>query len=120
MALSALRVDNNSLVISALVNGKPVDFVLDTGDAIGPTFNAADAARIGLPQGAAEGVEGAGGASSVYATTASIRLGSALFDNEPGAVDPDLDGPSLLGLPFFLAKGGALILDWADNTLLIA
>jgi predicted aspartyl protease len=119
MAVTALRIQNDSIVIKALVNGKPCEFVLDTGDAIGPTFNSADAQRLGLAEGPSEGVSGAGGASSVYATTATIALGADVYASEPGAVDPDLQGPSLLGLPFFLDKADVLILAWRTGELML-
>ena len=119
MALAAIRSENGSLVVSAVINSKPCDMVIDSGDAIGPTFTTADATRLGLPVGTAEGIEGAGGASSVYQTTASVAVGDAVFQDEPCAVDPQLQGYSLIGLPFFQAKGNGLLLDWHDRTLLL-
>jgi predicted aspartyl protease len=114
------RIEQDSVVIEGTANGQPVDFVLDTGDAIGPTFTAADAQRLGLAQGQAEGVEGAGGGSSVWQTTASISLGGDTWDAEPSAVDPDLEGYSLLGLPFFLARCKFLGFDLQHQTLILA
>jgi predicted aspartyl protease len=119
MATVPLRIEDASIILEAVVDGQPCEFVLDTGDAIGPTFNSSDAQRLRLPQGAPEGVSGAGGASSVTATTATIALGDALFPDEQSAVDPDLQGPSLLGLPFFLAKGKALVLAWGQGELML-
>lgn len=119
MALAAIRSENGSLVVSALVNGKPCDMIIDSGDAIGPTFTTADATRLGLPAGAAEGIDGATGAGSVYATTATVAIGDTTFADEPSAVDPGLTGYSLIGLPFFVAKGNGLLLDWHDRTMLL-
>jgi len=112
-----IEIADASVVISATVNGKPVSFVLDTGDAIGPTFTAADATRLGLAKGAPFGVEGAGGASSAYETTASITFDDATYPDEPSAIDDDLEGSSLLGLPFFLAKCGTLTFDFTARQL---
>ncbi len=112
-----IEIVDDSVVISATVNGKPVSFVLDTGDAIGPVFTQADAARLGLQQGAPFGVEGAGGASTSYATTASITFDDVTYTSEPSAIDDDLTGDSLLGLPFFLAKCETLTLDFTAARL---
>jgi Aspartyl protease len=99
-----IEILNDSVVIHATANGQPVSFVLDTGDAIGPVFTADDAQRLGLQQGAPFGVEGAGGSSSVYQTTASITFDDLAYPDEPSAIDLDLQGDSLLGLPWFLAR----------------
>jgi aspartyl protease len=112
-----IEILNGSIVIHAAVNGQPALFVLDTGDAIGPTFTGADAQRLGLAEGAPFGVEGAGGASSAFATTASITFDDVTFENEPSAIDLDLQGDSLLGLPFFLAKCASLSFDFAVGRL---
>ena len=60
MTTVPIEIVNDSVLIHAAVNGQPVSFILDTGDAIGPVFTAADAARLGLVQGAPFGVEGRG------------------------------------------------------------
>jgi hypothetical protein len=112
-----IEIVNDSIVIHAVVNGQPWTAVLDTGDAIGPTFTGADAQRLGLAEGAPFGVEGAGGASSAFATTASITFDDVTFENEPSAIDLDLQGYSLLGLPFFGARCSALTLDFAAHQL---
>lgn len=112
-----IEITQDSIVIGATVNGKPVSFVLDTGDAIGPTFTAADAQRLGLVQGQPFGVEGAGGASSAYQTTASVTFDGITYADEPSAIDLDLQGQSLLGLPWFLARTSEVTFDWAARTL---
>jgi hypothetical protein len=112
-----IEITQDSIVIKAVVNGQPTPFVLDTGDAIGPVFTQADASRLGLQQGAPFGVEGAGGASTSYATTASITFDSVTYDSEPAAIDDDLTGQSLLGLPFFLARASSLSFDFTAGTL---
>ena len=61
MTTVPIEITDSSIVIHATVNGQPWTAVLDTGDAIGPTFTAEDAQRLGLVQGAPFGVEGAGG-----------------------------------------------------------
>lgn len=115
-----IEIVNDSVLIHAAVGGQPVSFILDTGDAIGPVFTQADAARLGLVQGAPFGVEGAGGASSAYQTTASITFDDVTFTDEPSAIDDDLAGNSLLGLPFFLAKAGTLTFSFSARTLSLA
>ena len=116
-ATVSIEILDDSVVIKAVVNGKPVEFVLDSGDAVGPVFTQADAARLGLVKGAPFGVEGAGGASSAYETTASITFDSATYTDEPSAIDDDLQGQSLLGLPFFLDRTSVLSFDFPARTL---
>jgi predicted aspartyl protease len=111
--------EQDSMVLTGMVNGQPVTFVLDTGDAVGPVFTSADAARLGLAQGQAEGVEGAGGSSDVYQATASVSLGDRVFDGEACAVDPSLEGYSLLGLPFFARECSGLLLDFGGKLLVM-
>lgn len=117
MATVPIEIVNDSIVVNAQVNGQPVAFVLDTGDAIGPVFCAEDAARLGLQQGEPFGVEGAGGASTSYQTTASITFDDVTYADEPSAIDLDLQGDSLLGLPFFLAKCAVLSFQITERTL---
>lgn len=111
---------DNSVYVKATVNNQPVLFILDTGDAIGPVFTAIDAERLGLPRLGVIGVSGAGGATQNYGTQATVQLGEAVYDNEPGAIDPYLQGASLLGLPFFLSRATRLTFDFSGNTLEIA
>jgi hypothetical protein len=106
-----------SVLVTATVNDQAVQFVLDTGDAIGPVFTAADAARLKLVQGEPFGVEGAGGASTSYQTTANITFDDRVYLSEPAAIDGDLEGNSLLGLPFFVAKCPALLFDFNASQL---
>jgi hypothetical protein len=113
----AMQVVNDSIVIKAIVNSTPIEFVLDTGDAIGPVFTAADAAKLELVQGAPFGVEGAGGDSTSYETTADIRFDDRDYSDEPSAIDISLEGQSLLGFPFFYAKCLELKFNFADNIL---
>lgn len=115
-----MHVVNQSVEIPALVNGQPITFILDTGDAIGPVFNAADADALGLPQGAPLAVSGAGGAASgITETTADIQLGPFKYPDEPGAIDPNLEGPSLLGLPFFSGRLSFLGFDFQGRELVV-
>lgn len=110
----------NSVVIVGKVDGQTVDFVLDTGDAIGPVFNSADAARLGLPQQAAEQVSGAGGLSTSYATVANVTFDDRTWNAEPSMIDPELQGLSLLGLPFFVRKCVVLLFDFQGKQLTMA
>lgn len=110
---------DNSVVIHGWANGYPVNFILDTGDAIGPVFNANDAQQLGLqPEGEID-VSGAGGETENYTTTATVKLGNIVYEDEPCAIDPNLEGPSLLGLPFFLNHTNSLTFDWPDRILTI-
>jgi hypothetical protein len=110
---------DDSIVFPVTVNGHEIACVLDTGDAIGPTFTSADAKAAGLIQGQAEGIEGAGGASDVYETTATIGVGSIVFPDEQGAIDSELEGWSLLGLPFFAAKCARFEIDITRSQLVL-
>jgi hypothetical protein len=118
-ALIPVRFVANSIVVPVTVNGHVLEMVLDTGDAIGPTFTTSDAAALGLTQGAAEGIEGAGGASDVYETTATIGLGSLVFPSEVGAIDSSLEGSSLIGFPFFQARCSLFELDLVNSFLIL-
>lgn len=117
MSTVPFRVENDSIVISAVVDDQPVTFILDTGDAIGPVFTAQDAERLGLVAGQSFGVSGAGGESTSYETTSDVTFDDKTFKNEPSAIDMDLQGTSLLGLPFFYEKCLELRLNFADGKL---
>lgn len=114
-----IRVENGSIVILASVGTEPVEFVLDTGDAIGPVFNSADAERLGLTQGDPIQVEGAGGESTSFETTANVQFERRLYENEPSAIDTSLSGPSLLGLPFFLRETKYVLFDFSAGKLTV-
>jgi predicted aspartyl protease len=118
-ALIPVRFENSSIVVPVTVNGRSLEMVIDTGDAIGPTFTQADAKALGLVQGPAEGIEGAGGASDVYETTATIALGSLVFPDEVGAIDDSLEGQSLIGFPFFQARCSIFELDLLNACLIL-
>jgi hypothetical protein len=120
MAVAAMRIENDSIIVEIQVNGHPIDAVLDTGCALGPCLTAADAKTCGVTPGAATGVEGAGGESSVYEAVMTISLGGLTYPSEPGAVDNDLEGMSLIGLPFFLNKADALVLGFRTGQLMLA
>jgi hypothetical protein len=113
------RIQGNSVIIQGVENGIGTSLILDTGDAVGPVFTAADARRLGLAEGQAEGVEGAGGASSIYQTTATVTFGDRTYASEQCAVDPALEGQSLLGLPFFTAKCAGLLFDFSGSVLVL-
>jgi predicted aspartyl protease len=107
----------NSVLIHAQVNGQAAEFVLDTGDAVGPVFTQADADRLGLNATEAFQVSGAGGESTSYATVASITFDDRTFADEASAIDPDLQDYSLLGLPFFVRESVRLEFDFVTSTL---
>jgi hypothetical protein len=112
-----IEIQDASIYVHAVVNGQPVVFIVDSGDAVGAVFTSADAARLGLVQGQPFGVSGAGGASSAFETTANISFDDLTYPDEPSAIDLDLQGQSLLGLPFFLAKAAKLTFDLTAQRL---
>jgi predicted aspartyl protease len=115
-----LTTNPGSILVAAIINGTPTPLVLDTGDAVGPVFNAADAATLNLVPGDPLDVTGAGGtASGIVATTATVQLGDQEWSDEPCAIDPNLQGPSLLGLPFFLALDAMLLFDFQGSRLVV-
>lgn len=105
--IAGMMVEQNSLVITGEVNGHNVDFVIDTGDALGPTLNSEDAQAANVTLGEPIGIEGAGGASTVYQAQATIEVGEESYEDETVYVDTALTGHSLIGLPFFLKKNPA-------------
>jgi predicted aspartyl protease len=111
------RLEQTAILVDGLVNGRQVSLTVDTGDAIGPTFNSADAKALGLPALGPLDVSGAGGSVEIQKTQADITLGGTTFGSEPGAIDPNLQGTSLLGLPFFLRQGGKLCFDFDSSQL---
>lgn len=117
MASVPISVQNNAILVQAAVNNQDVVFVIDTGDAVGPVFNAQDAQQLNLENDGPIGVSGAGGSVEIYATKATVGLGGHTFPDEPSAVDVNLQGPSLLGLPFFIKQGGVLAFDFNNMTL---
>jgi predicted aspartyl protease len=114
-----MTVQDGSIVVQGSAAGQPVEFILDTGDAIGPVFTAADAQRLALQPAGELGVEGAGGASAAYATTADVTLGKDTWQAEPSAIDPALQGRSLIGLPFFLRECSVLTFDFRGGMLVM-
>lgn len=117
MANVPFSVIGNSVYITVMVNGKAIEMILDTGDAVGPAFTSAAAKQLGLTQGAPIGISGAGGASSAYETSCSIVFDNLSYPAEPGIIDSALGGTSLLGLPFFLAKASTLQFDFTTHQL---
>jgi predicted aspartyl protease len=120
VAVAAIRIENDSIVVEISVNGHSIDAVLDTGDALGPTLTAADAKTCGVTPGAPIGVEGAGGASTAFSAVMNVGLGGDVYTSEPGAIDNDLEGMSLIGLPWFLDKCDTLVLALKAGELLLA
>jgi hypothetical protein len=118
-ALIQTQFVSNSIVLPITVNGHDLLAVLDSGDALGPTFTRAVAQALGLVQGAQVGIEGAGGASSVYETTATIQVGSLVFENEPSFIDTNLEGYSLMGYPFFYARCSFVGIDNDHDVLML-
>lgn len=110
---------SDSVVLHAVANNRSVDFILDTGDAIGPVFNSEDAERLGLQPTGEIGVSGAGGATTNYSCVATVKLESVQYVDEPSAIDTQLQGSSLLGLPFFLKISSQLTFDFSRNVLIV-
>lgn len=117
MTVVPIEVVNSSIYVHGRVNGHPALFILDTGDAVGPVFNRIDARRFGLKQASPLQVSGAGGVSTSYVTEATVQLGDDIYQHESGAIDFDLEGASLLGLPFFLEKCDRLEFNFKAKTL---
>lgn len=113
---SALQ-SEQAVVVVGTVNGQGCTFVLDTGDAVGPVFSADDARRLGLQRGQPLGVSGAGGAATIYETTADVGLRGTVFHGEPCAIDANLAGQSLIGLPWFVAKCQWFMIDFDSGEL---
>jgi hypothetical protein len=120
LATVPIEIQNGSILVHASVDSKDVIFIVDTGDAVGPVFNAADATMLNLSNLGELSVSGAGGAVQIYSTKADVSLGGIVFTQEDGAVDTNLQGPSLLGLPFFVKQGGVLTFDFHNATLTFA
>lgn len=111
------EIEGNSIVIPLKINGVETVAILDTGDAVGPVMSAADAQRCHVRAESAMQVSGAGGAASAYTAHMRVNLGGVVFFHEAGAIDQNLQGPSLLGLPFFLAKASVLAFDFDAGVL---
>jgi len=117
MPTTQFQILDGSIVVDGAVNGQPIQFIVDTGDAIGPTFNSADADSLKLPDLGPLEVSGAGGSVAISKTQADITLGNTTYTSESSAIDSNLQGPSLLGLPFFLRQEGTLCFDFETNQL---
>src|SRR5262249_49102981 len=117
MTTVPFKLIDSSILVEGKVNGKTVVFIVDTGDAIGPTFNANDAKLLGLPDLGPLEISGAGGDVQISKTQADISLGESTYKAEAGAIDLNLEGPSLLGLPFFIPKKGTLQIDFDAKLL---
>jgi len=52
-------------------------------------------------------------------TQADIQLGPFTYPGELGAIDPNLEGPSLLGLPFFSGRLSFLGFDFQGRELIV-
>jgi predicted aspartyl protease len=120
MAVAAIRIENASIIVEIQVNGHSIDAILDTGCALGPCLTTADARTCGVTPGAVMGVEGAGGESSVYEAVMTITLGGDTYASEQGAIDNDLEGYSLIGLPYFIEKADTLVLGFRTGELMLA
>jgi predicted aspartyl protease len=119
MSTVSFEIYNNSILLTGKANGQDIDFILDTGDAIGPVFNSEDSDRLHLVPIQAETVSGAGGESPIDSCRATVQLGDDIFENEPSAIDPSLQGPSLIGLPFFLNNCSSITLDFDNGELIL-
>jgi aspartyl protease family protein len=81
---------------TALVNGQPVDFMLDTG-ATTLAIAAATAEKLGLPQGNAMQVSTANGLTPAYRSQVNrLQLGDIVLHNIPASIVPNLAGTEIL------------------------
>ncbi|NVK42431.1 MAG: TIGR02281 family clan AA aspartic protease [Oceanospirillaceae bacterium] len=88
-------------VAPGLINGQPVQFLVDTG-ATRISVPEDLAQRLGLKPGFATRVTTANGIATVYDTRLhEVRLGSILLRNVPGNINPGMPGDMvLLGMSF--------------------
>ena len=96
-----LRADRyGHFVVTGLVNGVEVEFLVDTG-ASGISIPAAIAAEIGLAQGVPFRVSTANGEATVYATSLdSIAIGPLVRASVRAHINPGMDDTALLGMSF--------------------
>ncbi|MFC6668826.1 retropepsin-like aspartic protease family protein [Marinobacterium aestuariivivens] len=110
--LRALSVDGKAEVVlqrnraghyvaPGLINGQPVQFLVDTG-ATRISVPEPLAQRLGLRAGFATRVTTANGMATVYDTQLDeVRLGAILIRNVPGNINPGMPGDMvLLGMSF--------------------
>ena len=109
-------VQNDAVYVSGQANGQDVEYVVDTGDSIGPVFSSADARRLNLPDDGPVQVSGAGGTVQLTLTHADVELGGAVFQAERGIIDDSLP-INLLGLPFFEKIGKSTDFEFSDDRL---
>ncbi|WP_445425560.1 retropepsin-like aspartic protease family protein [Alishewanella sp. HL-SH06] len=80
----------------ALINGKPIDFLLDTG-ATTVAISASAAAELGLPKGAEMRVATANGVTTAWRSEiAELKLGLITLHNVPASIVPNLAGSEIL------------------------
>lgn len=96
------RLVGNAIVITARVNGRDAEFMLDTVPAISawPVFCGTDFQRLDLE------------VTTPNRVSADIAFGDVTFQSEEAAVDFRIYGPSLIGLPFFMAKTKELVINF--------
>lgn len=102
--------------LSALVNGRPVEFLIDTG-ATGIALPAALATRLGLTRGRSFPVQTAAGPSVAYATTLdTLQVGPFERHGVSAGISSAMEGETgLLGMSFLkdfqlLQREGRLII----------
>jgi aspartyl protease family protein len=102
-SVSFIRSEGGHFLIEALVNGAPVQFMVDTG-ATRITLTPQDAKRLGFDVESlsfSQPVQTANGetlAASVYLE--ELTVGTIVLKNLSAAVSKNLSGPSLLGMNF--------------------
>jgi aspartyl protease family protein len=103
-------------VTNGRINGKPVEFMLDTG-ATGVAIPSALAQRIGISRGAAFATQTANGVSTSYAATLdTVSVGDIELSSVRAGIAQGLRGDQvLLGMSFlrhieFTQRGDTLIL----------
>ena len=81
---------------TALVNGQPVDFMLDTG-ATTVAIAASTAEKLGMPFGRAMQVNTANGIATAYASRIDqLQLGDIVLTDIPASIVPNLAGTEIL------------------------
>ncbi|KKO45023.1 aspartic protease [Arsukibacterium ikkense] len=81
---------------TALVNGQPVDFMLDTG-ATTVAVAASTADKLGLPRGRAIQVATANGITTAYLSQInSLQLGDIVLQQVSASIVPNLGGTEIL------------------------
>ncbi len=114
-----LKRNNNHLIVSVLVNGKPARLVIDTGAAVNVLTPEA-ASRLGVENGSSVTAKGARDTAATLSQIAMIELGDARLRQTPVLVvnlPPELEADGVLGVPLFTAF--TVTLDYRNERLVL-